>query len=160
MQLGSSGGIYKINNTLTSKSLSLTDNSRQNSWTHKVVSYRPHGGQSEAWLIEPVLLPTLYWLTNLAIPTLVLRAPDRPYASDNTSGGVALVPKKAGVRNQLWTFEYTSVHESILRSASLDQFVLDLDAQDSQTLLACKHNSGSSQRWIVKDDPENKNNQV
>lgn len=147
---------------LTSKALHQRDGrgNYQYDYSYIAVSYQLNDGQDQSWLIEPVLLPSLYWLTNLAVPALVLGAPDYPYASDNTSGGVALVPKELSARNQLWTFEYASVHESILRNASRDQFVLDLDAQDSQTLLACKHHGGPNQRWIVKDDSDNENNQM
>lgn len=140
--------MYQIKSLHTSKVLDQTSSGA-------VVSQKPHDGSNQAWLFEPVLLPTLYWLTNLAAPTSVLRASDRPNASDNTSGGVALVSKELSARNQLWTFEYTSVSECILRSASHNQFVLDLSDEDSQTLLVRKHHGGPNQRWMVKDEDEN-----
>lgn len=153
------GAVYQIKNALTSKALQISDNygyvsGRQ---ARKVMSHQPQTQPyaRQSWLIEPIPLPTLYSIVNLAAPALVLSVSDRPYASDNTSRGVRLARKELSAWNQLWTFEYNLAGETVLRNALYNQFVLDPSAQDSQTLVARNHHGGPNQLWRVKDEDEN-----
>lgn len=113
----------------------------------RVITSKAEAGADQAWCFEPVILPTMYWISNSA-PNLRSLVLEHQLGGDTED--VLLAARRHFALNQLWVFDSLSNSDQVaVRNAFFDTTTLGLAAPNWLTLVNRPLNGELGNQWQI-----------